>query len=90
MVSTWVQQSPHLVELMWLEYDSRLARRAGFMVHQIHKRQLNVVAELSEVNRRDYDRYWNTIENTIALPDRSFESGKPFHFDASRVVIQSI
>jgi len=60
------------------------------VVHKIHKRQLDIVAELSEGDRRDYDHYWNTIENTIALPDRSFKSGKLFHTDTPRVVIQSI
>jgi len=35
-------------------------------------------SELSEVDRRDHVRYSNTIENTIALPDKSSESEKPF------------
>jgi len=30
------------------------------------------VAELSEVDRRDHDRYWNNIENTITQSDRRY------------------
>ena len=43
-------------------------------------------SELSEVDRRDIDCYWNSI----ALPDRSSESGNLSHSDALHVVIQSI
>ena len=49
-----------------------LGESNGAVVHQIHKRRLDIVAELSDNDRRDYDRYWNTIENAIALPDRKF------------------
>ena len=42
------------------------------------QRQLDIVSELNEVDRSDPDRYWNNIENTIDLPDRSSESRKSF------------
>ena len=48
------------------------------------------MSELNEVERRDPALYWNNIENTIAIPDKSSESEKLFHTDAPHVVIQSI
>jgi len=51
---------------------------------------LDIVAELSEIDRRDHGRYWNNIENIIALPNRSSESVKWFHTNTPRVEIQSI
>jgi len=48
------------------------------------------MAELSKVNKRDHDRYWNNIENIIALPDRSSKSEKLFYTNTPRIEIQSI
>ena len=36
------------------------------------------MSELNEVNKRDPGRYWNNIENIMALPDKSSESEKLF------------
>jgi len=47
-------------------------------------------SELSEVDKRDHDCYWDNIENTITLLDRSFESENLFPTDTSRVVMRSI
>jgi len=44
-------------------------------------------SELSEVDRRDHDRYWNNTENTITLPDRSYESENLFATDTFCVVM---
>ena len=43
--------------------------------------------ELSEVDRRDYGRYWNNIENSIALPVSNYESEISFHTDTTCVVV---
>ena len=44
------------------------------------------IPELREVDRRYCDRYWNNVENAIALSDRSSKSGKSFHTDTLRTV----
>jgi len=53
MLSTRVQQSPHLIELTWLEHDSRLARLAESVTHQIHE-DYYCGSEFSEVDRKDH------------------------------------
>jgi len=62
-----------LIELARLEHNSRLAKLTKFMTHQILKNCYVLLPELSKVNRRDHDCYWNNIENTITLLDRSSE-----------------
>jgi len=76
MISARVQQSPRLVELAWLVYDSHLARLVGSWLIKSMKTAKYYGSELSEVDRRDHDCYWYTIENTMAPLDRSFESEK--------------
>ena len=64
MLSARVQQGSCLVELAWLEHDSRLARLVESLTHQIHE-DYHYGSEFSEVDRKDHDCYWNTIENTV-------------------------
>ena len=78
MLSARVQQSPCLVDLAWLDRNSCLTRLVGSWLIKSMKVVMYCSAELNEVDRRDHDRYWNTIENTIALPDRNSESEKLF------------
>ena len=54
---------------------------------QSYGRSLLKIPKLCEVDRRDRDRYWNNIENTITLPDGSSESENLFLTDAPRVVM---
>jgi len=54
---------------------------------QPYDRSIQKIPELRKVDWRDRDRYWNNIENTIALSERSSKSGKPFHTDALRAMI---
>ena len=53
---------------------------------QSYGRSLLKIPELIKDDRRGRDCSRNTVENTIALPDRSSESGNLFHNDALRIV----
>ena len=57
MLSTRVQQSPRLVDLAWLDRDSRLARLVRSVAHQ--KTAKYCGSELGEVYKKDHG-YWNS------------------------------